>query len=182
MEKYLDLFAFIDLLSQQIGTKAYLWGGWIPDVYSDKVLREHDDAEHLIIDLYDHIDKLQKVFDILDWETKILENGDLKVIKEDVKVHFGHLEIKNDKAEWFHNGSLGKIIFPKEWLNNAELLFQGRRIHAVSPEFQYILKLHPEYMNPDWQHREKDRADLEVLKQLLRDEDIKSLEKLMRSV
>jgi hypothetical protein len=117
----------------------------------------------------------------LGWEAKVLENDDLKVKKDGLKFHFGHLETKGKTAEWFHNGSHGKIVFPYDWLNNTPVHFQDFRIHAVKPEFQYVLKLHPEFMNPEWKHRDKDLIDIKVLSGLINRTDLKSVESKMKS-
>ena len=167
MDKYIQTFAFVDSLCELLGTRAYLWGGWIPDIYSGKLLRQHDDCEHLVLNLYDYLERIQEVFNLLGWETKVLENGDLKVKKDHIKIHFGHLTKKNGTAEWYHNGKLGKIVFPETWLNSDNIVFSGKALHAVKPEFQLVLKLHPEFMNPVWKHREKDKHDIEVLRTLL---------------
>ena len=181
MDTYIKTFAFIDSLCEYLGTRAYLWGGWIADVYSGKILREHDDAEHLVVNLYTYRGIIKSVFDSLEWETEILINDDLKVKKGGLKIHFGHLEVRAGKAEWLHNGKLGKIIFPTNWLNNKELCFQNATFHAVKPEFQYVLKLHPEFMNPEWKHRKKDIEDIKVLKKILKGK-LSDLETKMKSI
>lgn len=181
-DEYIGLFAFVDALCQFLQTRAYVWGGWIPDVYSGKILRHHDDAEHLVVNLYSCKDRIQKVFDSLGWETKVLENDDLKIMKGGIKLHLGHVEIHKANAEWFHNGKKGKIVFPCSWLNNQAVRFQSSYIHAVLPEFQYVLKLHPEFMNPEWTHRDKDLSDIRVLEALLEGKDLTDLESRMISI
>lgn len=171
-ESYIETFALIDTICAQMGTSAYLWGGWIPDVYSGRIIRLHDDAEHLVVDLYRVRSKLQKIFSDSNWETKIVANGDLVIYKDGMRFHFGHLEIAENAATWFHNGPKGRITFPKEWLNEQAIEFKDRHFHAVAPEFQYVLKLHPEFMNPEWQLREKDKADILALTNLLSKKDV----------
>ncbi len=181
MNKYIKTFSLINTICEHIGTRAYLWGGWIPDVYTNKILREHDDADYLILNLYEHRNFLQKKFNTLGWETRILENNDLKITKANLKVHFGHLQIAGNKAEWLHNGKLGKIEFPTDWLNNEVIKFQNSDLHAVKPEFQYVLKIHPRFMNQTWMLRDKDKFDLNILKKFLKNQDIAKLEKLMKN-
>lgn len=180
---YVKIFTLIDEICRKMNTIAYLWGGWVPDVYSKNILRQHEDAEHLIVDLYKHRSKLQKIFNNLDWQTKVVENGDLVIKKKQMKFHFGHVEIAGDKAFWFHNGTKGQIIFPEDWLNEQVIEFKGKKFHAVTPEFQYVLKIHPEFMNPEWQYREKDKVDIRILTTLLSKKyvDLKSLEGKMTS-
>ncbi len=178
---YIETFALIDTICTEMGTRAYLWGGWIPDVYSGDVLRQHDDAEHLVVDLYKYRSKLQNFFNDLHWETKIVNNGDLVIKKDGMKFHFGHLEIAADKTFWFHNGQKGQIICPKDWLNEQALQCKGKHFHAVTPEFQYVLSIHPEFMNPQWQLREKDETTIRILTDLLlkKGVELKSIEGMM---
>lgn len=164
---YINTFTLVDTVCTKINTCAFLWGGWIPDVYSGYILRQHDDAEFLVVNLYKYRSKLQKIFDELSWDTKIVENGDLVIKKDNLKIHLGHIEIVGSNVFWFHNGKKGQIVFPKNWLNKQIVHFEGETFHAVTPEFQYVLKLHPEFMNPKWEHREKDRVDIKVLTKLL---------------
>ncbi|MBD3280280.1 hypothetical protein GF389_02020 [Candidatus Dojkabacteria bacterium] len=156
----------IENFTSQLGTIAYAWGGLIPDIYNDKILREHDDVEHLVLNIYDYIPKLQEMFTSEGWNTEILENGDLRVKKDGAKLHLGHLEV-SDKARWYHNGKKGVIVFPESWLNPNPIQFQGMKIHAVYPEFQYALKTNPSLMNPGWQPRQKDKDDTKRLEELL---------------
>jgi len=164
---YLDILAFIDQVMTKIGTLAYLWGGWVPDVWSNKLLRGHDDADYLILNLYNYRDKVQQLFINLNWQVKIVANGDLVINKGNLKIHFGHVEIKGRKALWYHNGQKGQIVFPANWLHIKPVTFLGQTIHVVKPQFQFCLKTHPELMNPNWLKRQKDNDDLEILKQLI---------------
>ena len=151
------------------------------DVYSGRILREHNDAECLVQDLYTFRDRLQDIFQILGWQTKILANEDLKIVKNGMKTHFGHLTVSEDKATWYHNGNLGQIQFPAYWLGSDPVSFLGYRFYSVKPEFQYVLKLHPEHMNPEWHWREKDKADIKVLRTLVGNADLNLLESQMIS-
>lgn len=178
---YLKVFSIVEKISNQTNIRAYLWGGWVADIYKGRILREHDDADYLVVDLYSYINDFKPRFENLDWETNIVANGDLVVKKDNVKLHFGHVEIKSDKAIWYHNGQKGQIIFPRAWLNNESIGFQNIRLHAVTPEFQYALKNHPEYMNKEWKNRKKDLADLKVLKEILLKQCV-SLEDIDRKI
>lgn len=165
--KYIRVFSTVEKLFANVGARTYLWGGWVPDIYMGRILREHDDTDCLVVDLYGHIKDFESKFQSLGWETKIIENGDLVAKKDNMKIHCGHLKISGEKAIWYHNGRKGQIVFPRAWLNNESIGFQNIRLHAVTPEFQYALKNHPEYMNKEWKNRKKDLADLKVLKEIL---------------
>lgn len=166
-KRTLQGFSFMEMITSQIGVKAFLWGGWLPDIYSNRLLRKHEDMDYLIENLYDCRNKLQQIYKTYGWKTEIISNNDLVITKDKFNIQLGHMEIKKDRVVWFHNGQKGQIVFPVSWLNQKQINFLGIKIHAVKPQFQYILKSHPEFMNPVWKTRLKDKHDLLVLKKLL---------------
>jgi hypothetical protein len=157
----------VEEITSNLGIQVYVWGGFTIDIYSNKILRDHKDVDHLIVNLYDHIPKLKKQFVQRGWKTEILRNGDLGIKKDKSNIQFGHLEIKKD-AKWYHNGEKGTIIFPKDWLNPNSLQFLNFKVHAVYPEFQYVLKKNPKFMNPLWEIREQDKKDIKQLEEILK--------------
>lgn len=176
----LESLSLVERLTSELGTIAYAWGGFIPDIYNNRIEREHDDVEHLVLDLYSYIPQLSSLFSKNGWITEVLINGDLKARKDAVKIHLGHLTI-NERSNWYHNGNKGYIEFPTEWLNNSEIIFQGISLHAVKPEFQYVLKNNPQFMNSDWKARQKDLEDIHRLELILRKQGA-HLEKLSKEM
>ncbi len=83
--------------------------------------------------------------------------------KDGVKVQLGHVEL-GETANWTHNGEEGSLLFPVSWLR---FRFSGMELHVIAPELQYVLKEHPETLNPDWQPREKDILDKKYLRDIL---------------
>ncbi len=183
-QRNLNALALVEVIAQSVGTVAYVWGGFVADIYSGKLLREHEDTEHLIVDLYNFLPSIELLLKNNDWHTRILENGDLKATDDDIKIHLGCLDIEGDVAIWHHNGPKGYISFTHKWLNNEIIDFMGIQLHSVRPEFQYALKTHPEYMNPAWIPRAKDKADIAVLAEIMTQNstDIDSLAAQMQSV
>ena len=49
---------------------------------------------------------------------------------------------------------------------------ESPRRDVVEPELGYVLKLDPHLMNSGWAARDKDRADIEVLRALLADRHV----------
>jgi hypothetical protein len=95
-----------------------------------------------------------------------LENGDLKVEKDRIKLHFGNVEF-GELARRTHNGEKGSLCFPLSWLSRTAMPFYGLQVHVVAAELQYVLKEHPELLNPDWRIRENDIAEKACLQDLL---------------
>ena len=80
---------------------------------------------------------------------------------------WGTVEIADSVVNWKHNGNDGSILFPADWLREEPVGFLDVQVHVVKPEFGYVLKTNPGLMNPKWNLRDKDQADIEVLRTLL---------------
>ena len=156
----------VEKASLSLDTITWIWGGLVVDVLKGKFLREHGDLDYLMMDLHQSKSQISETFINWGWITKNLENGDLKLIKNGMKIHLGHVEL-SDTVTWTHNGEKGSIVFPVMWLPVKTIDFYELSVHIVSPELQYVLKTHPQLLNPKWQVREKDILDIKVLKQIL---------------
>jgi ribosomal protein S18 acetylase RimI-like enzyme len=148
-----------------------------------RLLREHNDIDYLTLNLHRLKSRIAEILSEHGWQTKDLENGDLSLKKENVKVHLGNVEI-GDVARWTHNGERGALLFPVSWLSIETIEFYGMEVHVVAPELQYVLKECPELLNPDWILREKDTLEKEHLRQILlkKEIDICSLQELVSSM
>jgi hypothetical protein len=156
----------VERISVDIETISWLWGGLVVDVHNGKFLREHNDLDYLTKDLHQLKSQFSRSFLELGWETENLENGDLRCEKDDVKIHFGHV-VFSENVKWTHNGEKGSLVFPVSWLPIKATAFYETNVHVVLPELQYVLKTHPQLLNPEWQTRNKDISDLKVLEQIL---------------
>jgi hypothetical protein len=165
-QKQLDTFNLVECLTQSVGTTSWVWGGYVTDICMGRILRDHDDVDYLTLNLHALLSEIMEAFSNRGWQTKVLVNGDLSLKKEGVKVHLGNLEF-GELARWTHNGEQGALLFPLSWLSPDVIKFYGMGIHVVAPELQYVLKEHPELLNPDWLLREKDRHDKEYLRDIL---------------
>lgn len=155
--------SLVENFSNSLNTVSWIWGGFTIDIYENRILREHDDLDYLTLNLHNRIPEFTKLFKTNGWQTKLLENGDLKLKQKDIKIQLGHIEFL-DKVCWSHNGDKGSIWFPAEWLNMNPVKFCGIKVHVVQPEFQYVLLEHPQILNPEWNPREKDIVAREYLK------------------
>lgn len=151
----LQAMGLVETYSKSLNTSSWIWGGFTIDIFENRILREHDDLDYLTLNLHSLIPQFITLFENNGWQANLLENGDLKLKREGIKMHLGHVEL-SDKARWTHNGDEGSIWFPKEWLNPKSINFCGHEIHVVAPEFQYVMIERPQILNPNWSHREKD--------------------------
>lgn len=181
---YLRTLGLLSKFSKIYNTKSYIFGGLTLDIWEGKFLREHDDIDVLCEQMYLHRGMFHDFFSKQGYETKDLENYDFKAIKKEAKIHIGHLEIRDSQVEWKHNGDKGSIIFAKDWLDQKVYHFYDIELFTVKPEFEYVLKTHPELMNPDWVLRQKDLDARERLINLLDDKygDLDSLYELVASI
>ncbi len=169
---YLDTLHLLYEASQKLQTQSYIWGGLTLDIWEGRFLRKHHDIDVLTTHLYSLLPAFEEVFGEAGYETRILGNGDLKVVNPDVNLHLGHVNCVDGLVEWTHNGTNGSLVFPQHWLNSRPYQFYTCSVMTVTPEFEYVLKMHPERMNPAWIPREKDLTARDVLTSLLAEHGI----------
>ena len=165
-QEILATMKLIEAVYSSLGTGSWLWGGLVPDVYSDHFLREHDDLDYLTWNLHSLRSTLADKFTAQGWQAQTLKNGDLRLKKDGIKAHLGNVKF-HSHAKWTHNGEKGYLLFPITWLRMPAIPFYDAQIHVVEPELQYVLKTHPGLLNPAWKPREKDQRDKRVLRELL---------------
>jgi hypothetical protein len=163
---YLDAMRLVESLSGWLDTTSWIWGGFATDIYAGRILRDHDDLDYLTLNLCQHRERLAQAFSSHGWQTSIVANGDLKLRKGAVKIELGNVEIET-VATWTHNGEKGSLCFPAAWLDLQVIEFCGIEVHVVASELQYVLKEHPELLNPGWRLREKDLLDRKYLEEIL---------------
>jgi hypothetical protein len=152
----IDTMRQVEAVSASLNSTSWVWGGLMVDIYTGQILREHHDLDYLTLHLHEMLEPLAAQFQNAGWSAHPLSNGDLKLEKDGVKVHLGHLFIERE-VRWTHNGELGALYFPVEWLVPATRKFCDVEVHVVAPQLQYVLLDHPELLNPAWELREKDR-------------------------
>ncbi len=145
----------VETFSESLNTISWIWGGFTVDIYESRILREHDDLDYLTLNLHSLIPQFSELFTNCGWQANVLENGDLRLKRKNIKIHLGHVEI-SDKARWTHNGEKGSIWFPSDWLKSKPVNFCGVEIHVIEPEFQFVMIERPQMLNPSWKHRDKD--------------------------
>ncbi len=152
--------------STNLRTTSWLWGGLTADIYAGCFLRNHHDLDYLTLDLHNFIEPLTQQFQEDGWVVKRLSNGDLGIKKEEAKIHLGNVVFSRE-SQWTHNGDLGSLFFPLEWLARQTRRFYELDVHVVAPEFQYVLLTHPELLDPTWKPRAKDMVAKDCLKAIL---------------
>ena len=161
--KHLDAMRLVESVSRSLKTISWIWGGFTTDVYAGRILREHDDLDHLTSNLHRSKSEFVEAFSSHGWQTEHLVNGDLRLKKDGIKVHLGNVEV-GEVARWTHNGEQGSLLFPASWLNPKVVVFCGIELHVITPELQYVLKAHPGLLNPHRKSRDQDILEKERLR------------------
>ena len=156
----------VETSSTTLGTTSWIWGGFTVDIYKGRILREHEDLDYLTLNLHTLKSQFAELFEHIGWQVQHLDNGDLKLRKDGLKIQLGHVEF-SDKVTWTHNGERGHIYFPVKWLRQEVVQFYDIELHVAEPEFQYVLKEYPEMLNPEWVLREKDIVAKQQLREIL---------------
>jgi len=165
--QYLNVMRLVEEISKSLRTLSWVWGGFTTDICAGQFLREHDDVDYLTLNLHPLKPMFEEAFSGHGWRCENLSNGDLKFRKDNLKIELGNVEQDNKLAKWTHNGEKGSLLFPVSWLNTDVIEFLGIELHLISPELQYVLKEHPELLNPEWTIREKDILEKKYLQNVL---------------
>jgi hypothetical protein len=166
LKNLLSAMQLIEDLSTKLNTTSWVWGGLCADIYQGCILREHDDLDYLTLHLHELTGPVTNIFQDIGWCPKHLENGDVRLEKDGTRIHLGHVEVMGE-ARWTHNGEIGSLFFPIEWLLRQTKRFYAVDVHIVTPEFQYALLAHPELLNPQWIPRKKDLTAKALLESYL---------------
>lgn len=181
----LEGLKLINKISKELEIKSYVWGGLTLDIWSGEFIREHSDIDVLTENLHENEEYFDKAFSQEGFDTKHLINDDFKAVKGDVRIHFGHINIfEKSEIEWTHNGDKESLILPIDWLDSDGYEFYDLEVYTTRPEFEYVLKMHPEFLNPDWKPRAKDLLARVELEKILGDKytDLKVLKNNVRAV
>jgi hypothetical protein len=177
-QRSLEAMTTIEALSAELGTRAYVWGGWSLDIHQGRVTREHSDIDCFVVDLYRLFAPFRDRLLEQGWETRDPLDGHLLGASRDgIRLALGHVELEAGAGaggagdggivNWKHNGNRGSILFPAAWLRREVVPFLGVELHIAEPELAYVLKTNPHLMNPDWSARDRDRADIALLRAML---------------
>lgn len=167
-QKYLEMMQDIYDVSAQMGLKSFVWGGFAVDVLYGKFTREHGDLDCFTENLVENINELRERYESLGYSVNYLEDFWMLQI-DNGSVHATFNSIKNvDKiAHWYHAGPHGTVFFPYDWLDNEPTMFYGSKVYTFGIKMAYILKTNVKLISAEWRIREKDKADIGVLTQML---------------
>ncbi len=166
--QYFQMLRDIYDISEKTGVKSYVWGGFAVDILSGRLSRKHGDLDCFTEDLTLHVDELKNAYAGAGYEVKYLEDfWMLQIKKGEVHAGFNAMDNIDGIIHWRHIGRHGTVFFPVDWLDVEPREFSGVRAYTAGAKLLYAIKSHAELLNPEWKQRDKDIADLAVLKDIL---------------
>lgn len=153
------------------------------DILHGKLTREHSDLDCFTENLVENLDALKDKYVSLGYEIDLGYYQDywmLQIKKCGVHAAFNTMKNICGIAHWHHIGPQGTVFFPYEWLDKEPRLFYGTPAYTWGVEMAYIVKTNIGLVNAEWaklEMREKDKADVLILEQILVGIDIDNARK-----
>ena len=168
-KKQLEIIKDIFAVSESLGIKTFLWGGFAVDILHGELTREHSDIDGFTENLVENKDALIAAYEARGYAIKFYLDDFwmLSIEKGDVHATFNTVKNIDGIAHWHHAGSRGTVFFPYEWLDKEPRDFYGVQAYTFGVQMAYLLKTNVRLISAEWQPREKDNADIAVLEQIL---------------
>lgn len=167
-QQYLAMMKDIYEVSARVGVKTYVWGGLAVDILHGEFSREHGDLDGFTENLTEHLAELTHRYEALGYTVHYLADfWMLQIKKGDIHAAFNAVRNIDQIAHWYHIGVRGTVFFPYEWLDAQPTDFYGSPVYTAGVRLLYALKHHVKLISAEWQPRDKDRADMELLGRML---------------
>jgi hypothetical protein len=167
-KKHLDILKDIYAVSSGTGIKTFVWGGVAVDVLHGAFTREHDDLDCFTENLTENITELINRYETLGYSTQYFPDFWMLTIKKgDTHATFNSVRNVDGIAHWYHAGPRGTVFFPYDWLDREPLVFYGVNVYTFGIEMAYTLKNNVRLISPEWKLRDKDKADIATLEQII---------------
>jgi hypothetical protein len=158
--EYLSIFSELYEFSLTTGFRCYIWGGFVQDILSEIILREHKDIDCFIENMDINIEYIEQYFSEKGYQCHF--NSEflmLNIDKYNQHVSINPIHFKDNYiAEWKHIGNQGSITFPQKWLDSKYRIFYNIPVLTSGSKFEYVFRELIEYLNPEWKPRIKDEA------------------------
>ena len=167
-QKYLEMMRDIYDISAGLGLKTFIWGGFAVDILHGDFTREHGDLDCFTENLVENIDELIRRYEALGYSAKYIEEFWMLDIEMDgVHATFNAAKNIGRILHWYLIGAGGTVFCPYEWLDEKPRLFHGVPVYTFGANLAYLIKSNVKLITPEWQPRDKDIADIKILKQIL---------------
>lgn len=172
-KQHLQMMRDVYTVSSELGLKTFVWGGYAIDILHGELTREHSDLDCFTENLVENLDALIAKYEPLGYDIDLRyyqEFWMLQIKKGDEHAAFNTMRNIGGIAHWHHIGPQGTVYFPYEWLDKEPHIFYDSPVHTWGAEMAYIVKTNTHLVNAEWakqELREKDRADILILEQVL---------------
>lgn len=167
-QEYLKMMEDIYHVSESVGLKSFIWGGFAADILQGEFTREHGDLDCFTENLPENIEELRCQYEAQGYSVSYMEEfWMLQIEKNGMHVSFNSVKNMGGIAHWYHIGPHGTVFFPYDWLDLKPRLFYGIPVYTIGEKLAYVLKTSARLMNPEWKTREKDHSDIALLERLL---------------
>ncbi|MCL2603868.1 MAG: hypothetical protein FWD90_05255 [Defluviitaleaceae bacterium] len=181
-QKFIDKLKDIYAVSEKLGIKTYIWGGIAVDILNGSFTREHGDLDCFIENLDENITELINRYETLGYQTQYFPDFWMLTIKKgDALATFNSVRNVDGIAHWYHAGPRGTVFFPFDWMDKEPHDFYGAKAYTFGIEMAYTLKNNVRLISPEWKMRDKDKADIAILDQIIAARGI-NREELLKNV
>ncbi len=147
-----------------------LWGGWIPDIYQGKILRDHGDLDYLYIVNHSSDQDLQSLLQADGWKIVIDRHNALIGHQNQLEINFIAVQQTGKIITWDPPDRAGVITFPADWFQETE--FQGVKISIIDIRFTYAMRYLAHQADQKKASavrtlRPKDTQDLKILTEII---------------
>lgn len=168
---YLEMMRDIFRVSEELGIRSYVWGGFAVDILQGSFTREHGDLDCFTENLAENRERLQQRYEALGYEVHYMEEfWLLRIEKGGLHASFNNMRNIDGIAHWYHAGPHGTVFFPYGWLDEGPRVFYGTPVRTIGERLAYVLKTNARLLHPEWKLREKDRGDIAILEGMLGEE------------
>lgn len=165
---YLEMLGDIFHVSEELGIRSYVWGGFAVDILQGRFTREHGDLDCFTENLAENWEELWQQYESLGYDACYMkEFWLLRIEKDGLHASFNSMKNIDGIAHWYHAGPHGTVFFPYDWLDERPRTFCGTPVRTIGERLTYVLKTNAHLLNPEWELREKDLTDIATLERLL---------------
>lgn len=165
---YLEMLGDIFRVSEGLGIRSYVWGGFAVDILQGRFTREHGDLDCFTENLAENWEELRQQYESLGYDVYYMkEFWLLRIEKGGLHASFNSMKNIDGIAHWYHAGPHGTVFFPYGWLDEGPRTFYDAPVRTIGERLAYVLKTNAHLLHPEWKLREKDHADIAALEGML---------------
>ena len=187
IENIVECISKIIDVSNELGVKFYVYGGFVQDIMEGKLLRDHSDINIFMENMDNSIEFILKYLNDNGLEADYTKHwGFISVgkyythLKKDyVRIYISSIEFNQKNAIWKYYGKKGFMCFPKNWLDKKYRMFYNLKILTSGIKFEYCYRILYKYTKDMFYPKDKVEKHILALnyyEQKLREKNINPFE------